>query len=180
MQTHELTAHPAHQPLAAERIAASIDMRRPDWVTMRWRIEGAGRLVIPAFAGRRRADKLWQSTCFELFTRENGEGAYAEFNFSPSERWAAYDFCGYREGMSERVMGRAPVCTWRGGRSGLAIFEVAIARSDLPAFDRFGLCAVIEEEGGRKSYWAIAHPAEKPDFHDPACFAARLAAPTAS
>jgi hypothetical protein len=37
-----------------------------------------------------------------------------------------------------------------------------------------GLSAVLEEKDGTKSYWALAHPREKPDFHDPGCFAARL------
>jgi len=37
---------------------------------------------------------------------------------------------------------------------------------------------VIEEEGGVKSYWSLAHAADAPDFHDPACFALALAAPT--
>jgi hypothetical protein len=38
-----------------------------------------------------------------------------------------------------------------------------------------GLSAVLEETDGIKSYWALAHPnAEKPDFHDSACFAAHL------
>ena len=32
------------------------------------------------------------------------------------------------------------------------------------------LCAVIEEQGGQKSYWAARHAGEKPDFHNPACF----------
>jgi hypothetical protein len=31
---------------------------------------------------------------------------------------------------------------------------------------RVGLSAVIEETGGRKSYFALAHPSGKPDFHD--------------
>ena len=30
---------------------------------------------------------------------------------------------------------------------------------------RLGLAAVIEETDGNKSYWALAHPAGKPDFH---------------
>ena len=35
---------------------------------------------------------------------------------------------------------------------------------------------VLEEADGTKSYWALAHPdADKPDFHDAVCFAARLA-----
>ena len=38
-----------------------------------------------------------------------------------------------------------------------------------------GLSAILEEQDGTKSYWALAHPpGDKPDFHDPACFAAHL------
>ena len=33
---------------------------------------------------------------------------------------------------------------------------------------------IIEEVGGAKSYWALGHGGDKPDFHDPACFTARL------
>ena len=39
-----------------------------------------------------------------------------------------------------------------------------------------GLSMVIEEKDSTKSYWAIAHPSGKPDFHDPACFALQLPA----
>jgi len=39
-----------------------------------------------------------------------------------------------------------------------------------------GLSSVIEEQGGAKSYWALAHPEGNPDFHAPACFAATLPA----
>jgi hypothetical protein len=105
-----------------------------------------------------------------------GEG-YAEFNLSPSERWAAYDFSRYREGMSERPCPRDPACTARGGRSVL-IFDAAIPAAALPPLPwHYGLSAVIEEEGGYKSFWAIAHPPGPPDFHSPACFAAQLTAP---
>ena len=37
-----------------------------------------------------------------------------------------------------------------------------------------GLSAVLEEKDGTKSYWALAHSSEQPDFHDPGCFVARL------
>jgi len=30
---------------------------------------------------------------------------------------------------------------------------------------RLALSAVVEETDGRLSYWAIAHPGERPDFH---------------
>ena len=40
-----------------------------------------------------------------------------------------------------------------------------------PGPARLGLTAVIEEAGGRLSYWALRHPAERPDFHDAGGFA---------
>jgi hypothetical protein len=45
---------------------------------------------------------------------------------------------------------------------------------------RLGLAAVIEEKGGRISYWALAHAPGKPDFHHRDCFQLRLPAASAS
>lgn len=42
---------------------------------------------------------------------------------------------------------------------------------------RVGLCAVIEETDGTKSYWALRHPPGPPDFHHPDCFALTLGPP---
>lgn len=177
METFDLTAHPAHPAKVVSGIAARILSFDANWLTLRWKVDGAGALVLPPFAGRARTDGLWQTTCFELFVTAPGGEGYAEFNLSPSERWAAYDFSGYRAGMAERAVERPPVCTPRRGGSVL-IFDAAIPASALPPLPwAFGLTAVIEEEGGIKSYWAMAHPPEKPDFHDPACMAGRLAAP---
>lgn len=147
-----------------------------NWLTLRWRVEGAGQLIVPRFAGKGRADGLWQTTCFELFVKPDGGRAYAEFNLSPSQSWAAYDFSAYREGMAERPVPRDPVCTPRRGKSVL-IFDAAIPAAALPPLPwSYGLSAVIEEEGRHKSYWAIAHRDDRPDFHSEACFAAKLAA----
>lgn len=141
-------------------------------------MDGAERVVFPAFAGKGRADGLWKTTCLEFFLRPpTGEG-YTELNLSPSERWAAYDFTGYRTGMSQRSLPHEPTCTLRVGQS-MAIFDAAVPSAGLPALPwRYGLNAVIEEEGGVRSYWAIAHPDGQADFHSPACFAGELAAPS--
>jgi hypothetical protein len=177
LETFDLTAHPAHPAKVVSGIAARILSFDAHWLTLRWKVGGAGALVLPPFAGRARTDGLWQTTCFELFVMAPGGEGYAEFNISPSERWAAYDFSGYRAGMAERAVERSPVCTPRRGGSVL-IFDAAIPMSALPPLPwAYGLTAVIEEDGGIKSYWAMAHPPEKPDFHDPACMAGRLAAP---
>lgn len=177
MQTHELTAHRDHPPLEVKRVEARVLNSDSDWLRLRWRIEGIGKLVVPPFAGRGRADELWRTTCFELFLKPDRGSAYCEINLSPSERWAAYDFSAYRDGMTERAFPREPECTLRLGTA-MAIFDATLPRSGLPSGDcAAALCAVIEEEGGVRSYWAIAHPDRGPDFHHEACFAARLAAP---
>ncbi|MFW2350188.1 DOMON-like domain-containing protein [Qipengyuania sp.] len=178
METYRLRPHPAHPPLTVSRIEARLVGVDENWLRLRWRIEGSGDLVIPKFAGKGRADGLWQTTCFELFLRPGTGKAYCEFNLSPSERWNAYDFASCREGMAERAMPREPSCTIRRGSS-FAIFDAAIPRAGLPTDQcAMALTCVIEETGGRKSYWALDHCSDAPDFHDPACFTAQLAAPS--
>ena len=179
METHELVAHPAYPPASVMSVHARIVSRDANWLRLRWRIEGSGALMVPAFAGKGRADELWRTTCFELFLQPEGGNAYSEFNLSPSERWAAYDFSARREGMTDRPMPREPECTMRLG-STFAIFDAALPATALPDDTcRAGLACVLEEQGGIMSYWALCHGGAQPDFHDPACFTARLAAPTA-
>lgn len=176
----DLTCHPAHPPALVRSIETRVIGFDASWLRIRWRILGAQKLVIPSFAGKGRANDLWQTTCFELFLQQPGSSGYIEFNLSPSERWNAYDFSGRREGMTERPMPREPECTMRKG-SDIAVFDVAIPAAGLPKGPlNSAVTAVIEEEGGVKSYWAMVHGADVPDFHDPACFTVPLAAPTAS
>jgi hypothetical protein len=37
-----------------------------------------------------------------------------------------------------------------------------------------GLSAIVEDTNGGKSYWALAHPPGKPDFHHADCFTLEL------
>ena len=177
METYELMPHPTSAPARVSAIGARIVSFDANWLVLRWRIEDAGAVIVPPLAGRGRANELWTTTCFEMFVMSDGGEIYSEFNFSPSEQWAAYDFSAYRQGMSPRRIARAPVCTWRTG-SAFAIFDVALASASLPPLPaRIGLTAVIEEEGGIKSYWAARHASDIPDFHDRACFTGKLEAP---
>jgi len=172
--TLTLIPHPAHPADTIRGVEATILGFDEHWLTLRWKVDGASRLVLPPLAGKGRADNLWQATCFEAFIQPAGEEGYAEFNLSPSERWAAYDFDRYREGMRDRAVPRQPDCTIRKGTA-VAFFDASIPRAGLPQLPwRVGLSAVLEETGGTKSYWALAHSGEKPDFHDPACFVLSL------
>ncbi|WP_188821042.1 DOMON-like domain-containing protein [Novosphingobium indicum] len=176
----QLISHPAHPPSAVRSIEARLVSFDASWLRVRWKIMGCGKLVVPAFAGKGRADELWKTTCFELFLQAPNDAGYIEINLSPSERWNVYDFSGRREGMIERPMPREPDCTIRLGTD-MAIFDAAIPATGLPPAPlKAGFTAVIEEQGGVKSYWAVMHNADAPDFHDPACFLEEVAAPSAA
>jgi hypothetical protein len=41
---------------------------------------------------------------------------------------------------------------------------------------RLALAAVVEEDDGRLSYWALQHAPGNPDFHHPECFTLELRA----
>ena len=104
--------------------------------------------------------------------------AYYEINLSPSTRWAAYRFDGYREGMANLEM-PSPLIESRAypDRYELeALIDLGgmpeLARSDW----RLGLSAVIEDADGDKAWWALAHPPGQPDFHHAAAFTLDLPA----
>ena len=52
------------------------------------------------------------------------------------------------------------------------------AHIDLPpSAGAMALSTVIEAQNGSKSYWALTHPGETPDFHHPASFTLDLTEP---
>jgi hypothetical protein len=133
-----------------------------------------GGLRLPPIAPPVRAEELWQRTCFEAFVRCEACDSYYEFNFAPSTQWAAYQFDGYRSGMRQASGVSAPAIAIK---ASAAIFRLKTSLelgqlSDLPrdASWRLGLSALIEETNGHTSYWALAHPPGKPDFHHADCF----------
>lgn len=138
-------------------------------------LEGETSAVRVPVAGQSdRADELWKHTCCEAFVAGPGAGGYSEFNFSPSGAWAAYQFTGYREGMKPVAVVADPVITIRQTAERIEL-DALIGSRSIPLGHqglRLGLAVVVEEKSGRLSYWALAHPAAKPDFHhaDGFCF----------
>ncbi|MEI9850690.1 MAG: DOMON-like domain-containing protein [Sphingomonas sp.] len=147
-----------------------------DALVLRYRLAGStAGIVLPEPATPTRVDGLWEHSCFELFLQPAGVDWYAEFNFATSQQWAAYRFTRYREKACDLWLVDAPLV--EPASDGL---RASIARADLPSGGwRLGLSAVIEEAEGRLSYWALAHPADKPDFHHPDCFVLELPAASA-
>jgi hypothetical protein len=132
----------------------------------------ASRFVIPEASEPARVDELWKTTCFEAFLRPAGKQGYREWNFAPSGQWASYDFSNYREGMVEAEVASPPYIRMEDNLTWWALGATIAVDADKSW--ELGLSAVLEEKDGTKSYWALAHPPEKPDFHAADCFVARL------
>lgn len=135
----------------------------------RFFLEGADSVMLPDPATPGRKYGLWRTTCFEAFIGASS-GSYTEMNFSPSGQWAAYAFDAPRGGMRNAEV----ECeTWLEGGADWIALEATVS-GNFPADAKLGLSAVIEEKQGSKSYWALAHCGDQPDFHNPDCFVARL------
>jgi hypothetical protein len=109
---------------------------------------------------------------------EPGLPGYFEFNFSPSGQWAAYAFTGYRAGMRRLDLPAPPAAAWRRADGRLDL-DVGICLDGLlsgagDASPRLSLAAVIEEQSGTITHWALRHPELKPDFHHPDGFVLAL------
>lgn len=132
----------------------------------------AERFVIPALSEPWRADELWRTTCFEAFVGVAGAESYREWNFAPRGNWAAYDFSAYREGMEKSDVRSPPYIRMEDNFTWWTLGATIALEADKD-WD-LGLSAVLEEKDGTKSYWALAHASEKPDFHARDCFIAKL------
>ena len=178
MQTVTLTCHPTTPCEAVGHISAYIKTSPAGTLTLEYSLEGdIGHLRIPAEGVPRRADTLWQHTCFEAFVAAREVAAYYEFNFAPSGEWAMYRFGAYREGMIKVEAAQTSISARRDTQR--LVLQAVVDLKELGEFRnraelRLALAAVIEENNGRLSYWALAHPSSKPDFHHADSFALRL------
>ena len=181
--TYRLVPHPAKPTRALGGIEVTIQREAGDRIGFSYALIDDRAVLMPrrTLAPPMRREGLWKTTCFEAFLMPGEGPEYVEFNFAPNEDWAAYAFSGRREGGHELAI--EPPTFWhyngRGDVQALVnLHGVGMFAIDEPV--KLGLSAVIEDRRGKLSYWALAHNGEAPDFHDPACFTARLAAPPRS
>jgi hypothetical protein len=135
-------------------------------------------LRLPSEVPSRFAEGLWRHTCFEVFIRCGGSPSYHEFNFSPSREWAVYAFERYRQASPIAHEALDPRIVVHSSHSTLTLeAEIALPRLSQMHVDgalSLGLSAVIEDNEAALSYWALAHPSDKPDFHHPDSFTLHL------
>ena len=174
-----LVPHPDTPPKQVRAVGAEIWMTEFNEVLIEFKVDGSKALRLPTWKSPARRDGLWQTTCFEMFLMCE-DSRYFEFNLSPSTEWAIYAFDSYRRGMRSLEVDVAPRLEFSASADAF-LLKADIDLGQIPSEKlALALSAVIEETDGTKSYWALAHPPGKPDFHAPACFAATLAAPSAA
>lgn len=152
-------------------LTLEVEARRSDrWLSLEYRVVGPVEAMRwPEPAARVHTDGLWRTTCFEAFVAT--DAGYVEVNLSPSGAWAAYRFEGYREGMRALSIPAPFILT----RSAPGRFALTVdVELPVEATGPVGLAAVIEGLDGAISYWALAHPSDKPDFHHPDSFVLEL------
>jgi hypothetical protein len=163
-----LSSHPSTPTQAVRTLEVQLEPIDGGALRLRYILSAElDRVRIPPLRAAERRGELWKHTCFEAFVSGEATGPYRELNFSPSSEWALYSFDDYRKGMAAPPCD-APSINVQHGAERLTL-EVS-ADSGLTAVRRLALSAVIEDGDGRLSYWALRHPAGKPDFHHPESF----------
>ncbi len=167
---HALKLHPDSRSKSVTAITVEVKRSSIDTIELYYVAEGdISRVAVPSRAVESmHVDELWRHTCFEAFVREPTAPSYVEFNFSPSTEYAGYSFTGYREGMHGTYCTRPVVAvnsTSKRLELRATIWMRRIPQINIDGPLRLGLSAIIEETDGSKSWWALAHPQGKPDFH---------------
>ena len=171
-----LIRHPDTRSDAVRGVRARVTRTADGTLAVHYSLEGdLDRLCVPRPRTPRVAERLWQHTCCEIFVASKGSPGYHEFNFGPSGEWAAYAFARYRSG---ELLADAELNPGIAVRSTSEAFELdarvrlsRLSPTYLGASLSLAVSAVVEDDSGKLSYWALGHPPGKPDFHHPDSFA---------
>lgn len=175
-----LAPHPSSPRSPLQRIGGRVTPV-PGGLLVSYALAGElDRVRLPEPKPPRFADGLWRHTCCEAFVARAGEPGYLEFNLAPSGEWAVYRFKGPRDplpfdaGFDPAAWDpHVTVCRNPGALELDAVLRLDPARRDAGRLV-LGLSAVIEDDAGSLSYWALRHPGAEPDFHHPEAFALEL------
>ncbi len=163
-----LIPHPVTPCPAVTGIHVRVNRTADGGVDLAYVLSGAPALLrLPPPRPPGPADELWRHTCCEAFIGIPGQPAYREFNFSPSGQWAVYAFTDTRQRDGAFVPAAAAAALalrLLPDRLELdAHIPAELLSSGVPL--QLGLSVVVEDRGGSLAYWALVHPADRPDFH---------------
>jgi hypothetical protein len=126
-----------------------------------------------------RASELWKTTCFEAFIGTSGNKEYWELNFSASGSWNLYHFDFYRSTLKPSIEERVDKIKFNNQNENdyttRIKVQIPIQNLNLPGKKlEVGLTSVIEFKDKEKSYFALKHVGDKPDFHQRDSFVCSL------
>lgn len=160
------------------KISGSID-RRNRVLAIHYSMTGRTENILlpPVSSHPVRRDDLWRATCFEFFTAVPEDPQYWEFNLSPSGDWNVYHMDAYRRVgfREESSIGRLPFSI-HCEQEFITVDATADLNSIISANQKIevGITCVIQSQEGRETYWALAHPGSRADFHVRESFVLRL------
>ena len=161
-----MMCHPSGSPAGIEEMRVSV-IRDANAIRIRYGLTGdLSEIVWPEPSAGQRRDELWLHTCFEAFIRSPDNASYAEFNVATNRDWAAYQFDNYRSNRQDLACPPPEISVIRDAQN--AKIEIAIPTVSLNAPQGpllLGTNAIVETEDDARSYWALHHPLNKPDFH---------------
>lgn len=115
-----------------------------------------------------RTDDLWKATCFEFFLAIPGQAGYWEFNMSPSGDWNVYKMDDYRRvGFREETAFTQLPFIFRQTEDKLSL-DISMDLGPILQTQQtvqVGITAIIQTIDGNETYWALAHPGPRADFH---------------
>ena len=141
-------------------ISTELDIK-PRRIEISYDLSEIDEILMPRKKVLVRENALWESTCMELFLKDERQSNYKELNVSLDGKWNAYEFTGYRTEME---------------KSGSVIVSEVKSRNKNVFWVRFEFrerlahqllispASVIKNNQGGLTYFAPAHQ-ERPDFH---------------
>ncbi|HEY4366321.1 MAG TPA: DOMON-like domain-containing protein [Steroidobacteraceae bacterium] len=173
MQQFRLIPHSSTPCEFIRSVSVNVARESADQWILAYSVEGdIERLRVPPPGTPARTDGLWRETCFEVFLCPGASGAYDEFNFAPSGAWAGYRFDDYRHGMRPIEPMQTPAIRYSSSARTLQMDVRLTIALPMEHAARIALASVLQDVDDQVSYWALAHAAGKPDFHNVQGFAA--------
>ena len=114
--------------------------------------------------------QLWRHTCFELLWGPIHHPNYWELNASPAGHWNILALADYRRGMTEERRIAARIRTQRRPQGLSLSCTVPVAALEPLGPYRLAPAAIIRLADGQRTFWAMHHPGDAPDFHHPSSF----------
>lgn len=183
-QTFALEPFPGTVTTADITLNIAITRSSDNQLSLRYTLEGAIEQIqfAPKTDAPQRQWQLWETTCFECFIGRPDQINYWEFNLAPNANWNAFALDDYRQGIREAESIQQIAITTERTRDRFTLSTVLplnqLVDRQFPI--AVSITAVIQDQSGALSYWAIQHSGSEPNFHQRDSFVVQLSPAVAS